>query len=277
MRVRTGPETPIAYEEAASHIDIFVFGRIMKNLTLPHPTLSSYLALIENEPGEYRRLFRGQTNSAWGLTPALYRTVPNVGGGTMEANFDFFEARLLERFFDEALPYLPPLSRSYSNDRIVAQHFGVPTRLLDWTHNPFVALFFALDGAHQSTTDAAIFAILPDAFAKPEQLNGSGPHQVIAFDPPAIDRRIPAQRSAFTFHPYGPPGAPFVPVDQRPDIGNWITVDTGRERAFTKIIIPSDHKRHLWSALAHLGYDRRTLFPGLDGVGAFVTATQGRL
>lgn len=129
-------------------------------------------------------------------------------------SYDTFEVQALKRFFNEGLPYLPPLPRSYSNDRILAQHFGVPTRLLDWSRDPLVATFFAVED-WQTDADAAIYMLHPNACHLPEEVRSLGPHQVIALTPPAIDRRIPAQKSMFTFHPYGPPDKPFVPLNER--------------------------------------------------------------
>lgn len=214
-------------------------------------------------------MFRGQSDATWNIVPGLYRRdgVP-VGGGTVEANFDSFEQMAIERFFNEGHPYLPTLPRSYSNDRILAQHFGVPTRLLDWTTDPFVAAFFAVESWNKES-DAAIFMVLPDAHHRPEDVRTLGPHKVISLTPPAIDRRIPAQKSVFTFHPYGPEDEPFMPIDLREEIGNKITT-TGNTltRGFAKITIEQRHKRNLLDQLLRMGVDKRNLFPGLDGVGA---------
>lgn len=244
----------------------------MRIVELGGPSLASLLSLVEQEPGNYRNLFRGQPNEAWGLVPALYRVKhTGIASSTLEESYDYFEGRALERFFNEGLPYLPPLARSYSNDRILAQHFGVPTRLLDWTRDPLVAAFFAVE-EWESDVDAAIYMILPDAQYLPEHVKSLGPHKVIALTPPAIDRRIPSQKSVFTFHPYGPANSPFVPLNDRPEMGNQITTATGVVRGFAKIIIPRRFKRGLHQTLLSLGYDRRNLFPGLDGVGADIKA-----
>ncbi len=241
----------------------------MREYTLDSASLADLLRIIEDEPAGSRHLFRGQGNSAWKLLPGLYRreNIP-VGGGTLEANFDTYENMCIEMFFNEGLPYLPSLARTYSNDRVLAQHFGVPTRLLDWTSDPFVAVYFAVERWWEET-DAAIFMLLPDAQYKPEEVRNVGPHQAIMLTPPAIDRRIPAQKSAFTFHPYGPPDAPFVPLDDRINMGNQVTTTNNTlTRGFAKITIPQVRKRHILHRLLEAGVDRRNLFPGLDGVGA---------
>lgn len=244
----------------------------MKTFELKGSSPAALLTLIEDQQGDYRHLFRGQTNAAWGLTPALYRLKDlNVGAKTLEEKYNVWEERSLVLFFNEGHPYLPRIERNFSNDRILAQHFGVPTRLLDWSRDPLVAAFFAVE-EWQTETDAALYMILPDAEYRPEQVINLGSHKAIALRPPAIDRRIPAQKSVFTFHPYGSAEVPFVPLDQREDIGNYITTTNGKIRGFVKIIIPQTVRRHLYETLSGMGIDRRNLFPGLEGVGCDIAA-----
>ena len=241
----------------------------MREHTLNTGLLSDLLKIIDSEPFGSRSLFRGQGNAVWKLVPGLYRReVVPISAGTLEAGFDVFEGICIERFFNEGLPYLPALARGYSNDRILAQHFGVPTRLLDWSSDPFVAAYFAVEKWWEET-DAAIFVLLPDARYKPEDVRSTVSHQAIAITPPAIDRRIPAQKSVFTFHPYGPSDAPFVPLEDRANMGGQVTTDNnGTVRGIAKITIPRIRKRQLLTHLLQAGIDRRNLFPGLDGVGA---------
>jgi len=243
----------------------------LKQLRLQTHSLAEYFSIIEAQPAGGRHLFRGQANAAWPLVPSIYRTHSIFVGRPAEQNYESQEWVGIHRFFDEGLPYLPNLKRGPINDRILAQHFGVPTRLLDWTYDPLVALFFAVEDRRVSF-DAAVFMLLPDGGnMNPEHIRNANTYKAIAIDPPAIDRRIPAQKSVFTWHPYGPPNEPFVPIDQRPDMGNQVSNGPGHsERGFAKITIPSAIRPLLRGQLMQMGIDRRNLFPGLDGVGAFI-------
>lgn len=244
----------------------------MEIRTLEAPSLAQYYQMVEGLPGSTNGLFRGQGNSEWELVPSLYRIDNiNISGGTVKRNYDIFEMRYLDGFFREGLPYLPPLPRNYFNDRALAQHFGVPTKLLDWTRDPLVALYFAVE-KYEEQVDAAVFLLLPDSEALPEQIvdfDHFDVYSAISVTPPAIDRRIPAQKSVFTFHPYGEEKTKFVPLDQRPNTGNLISDHSNTmRRGFAKITIPARHKLPLLQRLLQRGVDRRNLFPGLDGVGA---------
>lgn len=243
----------------------------MKQLRLNQPTLGALLSLVEAQPGFARSIFRGQTNADWGLVPALFRTTPNIMGGTKESSYNIYEAHEIEHFFNEGMPYLPNMARGFTNDRILAQHFGVPTRLLDWSQDPLVAAFFALED-RRNDCDAAVYMLLPDGGSNinPEHVHSIGPYLAASFRPPAIDRRVPAQKSVFTWHPYGPPDGPFVPLDERPDMGALMQNERSKVRCFAKIVIPAAMRAPLLGRLANIGVDRRNLFPGLDGVGAAV-------
>lgn len=242
----------------------------MRTYKLENPSLTEFFHIIEQQPGDFRHLFRGQADSDWPLVPSIYRTQPIVVGGSPEEAFNDYESRGIHRFFREGLPYLPVIERNQTNDRILAQHFGVPTRLLDWSHDPLVAMFFAVEN-RKVDKDAAVFMLLPDAHVSPEFFKNFGSYQAFEIAPPAIDRRIPAQKSAFTLHPYGDPKQPFVPIDQRADMGAQITDRQGKVvRGFAKIVISKEIRQLIRGRLFQMGIDRRNLFPGLDGVGAHV-------
>lgn len=244
----------------------------MRLATLQNASIAEYFQVIESQPQGLTHLFRGQRDSSWGLIPSLYR-LRNLccQTGKLEEDYDTHEDQSIALFFREGLPYLPQIARNSTNDRVIAQHFGVPTRLLDWSRDPLVALYFAVEEV-SAGVDAAVFMIAPNIEGPREIRSVAGERPVIAITPPAIDRRIPAQKSVFTFHPYGESNEPFVPLDKRDDIGREFHTGSTTKRGFAKIVIPAALTERLRNKLFKMGIDRRNLFPGLDGVGRDVGA-----
>ena len=102
--------------------------------------------------------FRGQEMYRWGLTPKLARVIKNVGSSTL--NNEAFEDSLIGIFKREAKPYLAtvPAEDDLLGWLALMQHFQAPTRLLDWTLSPYIALYFAIESLNL-TKDSAIWAL----------------------------------------------------------------------------------------------------------------------
>lgn len=78
--------------------------------------------------------FRGINKASYTLLPRLYRS----------ENLNLDERNLLYRFQVQALSHLSQRPSSDWEWYFIAQHYGLPTRLLDWTENLFVGIYFAL-------------------------------------------------------------------------------------------------------------------------------------
>ena len=90
-------------------------------------------------------LYRGQADLDWGLSPRLYR----------EGLFDK-EAVLISEFLRVAPEHFEGMS--YFDKLAKMQHYRLPTRLLDATQNPLVALFFACCDENHVDKDGAVYA-----------------------------------------------------------------------------------------------------------------------
>ena len=122
----------------------------MANQKLPDyrpKTLAEYVELIEGlqSKSSGQLWYRGCSKLTHQLCPSLYRPRENLNA--LPADLSELEAQLVARFRDRSLPYHNRQLSDNLETLFFMQHYGVPTRLLDWTGNPFHGLFFALRGA----------------------------------------------------------------------------------------------------------------------------------
>ena len=202
-------------------------------------SLADFVSFISNECCERGWIFRGQSAASWGLVPGLYRErSQNV---VEQTNRSQLEKRLLSQFKREARPYLNIEPANDWEWLALAQHYGLPTRFLDWTQSPLVALYFALEG--EEYFNSSVWCIRP-----PEaQVNDTSPFEiksVLRYDPSHLSPRIIQQSGCFTAHPEG------YPVEGR----------------VINIYIVGETRAKIRRDVITMGIHRASLFPGLDGV-----------
>ena len=255
--------------------------------------------------GRYRSqyVFRGLSSADYALEAGITRFVGGTGQWELEGH-------LLRNFLKYAQQDIEiPKSPYYR--LAIAQHHGLPTRLIDWTYSPAVAAFFATGGRRDA--DGVIWAVdyvrvherLPDALRRVlDRLNtdlfdadllddvtrqlldrysdevGGSPRggvlemfdmleaieafvaeqsddYVVFFEPPAIDQRIVNQAALFSSQ-----SNPTVAMDA------WLE---RRPELYRRIIVPAERKTEFRDRLDQWNVNRRTLFPGLDGIASWLT------
>jgi hypothetical protein len=102
---------------------------------------SDFMSLAYKEAGGADFIFRGITDEGHELIPSIGRNTKDNTKGDISS----LEDALLSGFKRLTAPIVQP-APSYDWEWLfLAQHYGLPTRILDWSTNPFVALFFAAE------------------------------------------------------------------------------------------------------------------------------------
>lgn len=129
-------------------------------------SFDEYLTTIHNELGQNgegkRRLyFRGQSKRAsegYPLTPSVARYT-HLNSLTLSER-EQKECEVLETFSNHLLTYVQHRPQTAWEELAIAQHHGLPTRFMDWTTNPLVALYFAVRNSSRHSADSAVYVLI---------------------------------------------------------------------------------------------------------------------
>lgn len=222
------------------------------------------------------RVYRGAADKRWGLIPSLNRICGHdlaLETSVLRSFRKYAYADLVH--YDSIWQILP-----------LAQHHGLPTRLLDWTYSPLVAAHFATEDLHLYDRDGAIFsldverlnALLPapmrEMLAKArthifsvemldsvapslEVLRKNGAPYALLFEPASMLDRIANQYALFSVT--SEPGAAFDDV---------ISCDSD---CLVKLVIPKSVKLEIRDKLDYVNVSERMIYPGLDGICKWIT------
>ena len=238
--------------------------------------------------------YRGVSKLSYKLLPSIYRPRSR---SDPTLSLSELERHLVNRFRERSIPYQThPLGTDQFETLFLMQHFTVPTRLLDWTENPFFALFFALRHAPSQsdnrgvryTRDAAVWALDASAWnqaALKHQSYDGGPldpsHEALggyrtigqiddlAPTPVALygahtSSRIVAQQGTFVLF-----GRDTRPMEALASTAMF------PERCLTRLVLTRGVIRELRPALFRHGITEAALFPDLEGLARDLKHTYG--
>lgn len=185
---------------------------------------------------------------------------------------------IFEEWCSRAIAYTPALPSNEWERLALAQHYGLATRLLDWSQSPLIALFFAVEADDMNA--GAVYAYLrPHGRVIPDKhrfwdicsekdgddadLLSVAFSDVAIYEPRPFDRRMLQQRAVFTYHTK--PLEPIVPMHERGADRRCQEIDRfGTD--LMEFTIDGTWKRPLRRELSMLGIDRETVFPDLEGL-----------
>lgn len=261
-------------------------------LITPNPVFGS----MEHTP---HFIYRGHSNhNEYKMLPGVLREKTDKNGTTTV--YSQLEYNILSDFISEACRYIKNVPiEDISSWLEIAQHFGVPTRLMDFTQNPLVALYFAcvdtknvdgsiwiinepaynkvffqMNGFSLSTDSKSIISkIIADEIVNVFDTSNYGPNRIQypwIYKPDYREERMTLQSSIFMIW-----GANRMALTSFVQTNHYMTANddiTNKEEGILCYIkIPAAYKEKILKQLNLCGINQKFVYPGLDGVGRFIS------
>ncbi len=252
-----------------------------------------------NEP--YTLIYRGQADSTWPLIPSLLREnelnplLKFMGKRCKSDELIFIEIRLLELFAEhcdyigiripnDSMKFRSEVLSSQVQDKYfirpelwpnpelielmaLAQHHGVPTRLLDWTRQPYVAVYFAVSTALKDyknwkpDSKLAIWIFNTELINLYKNVN-------LAKVPGSTSNHLSAQSGLFTVHPHsGLRSSDFEIKGLENEFSSL------PKTPLLKLTLPVSEAKDLYLLCSNAGVNGATIYPSADGAGKAVQDT----
>ncbi|MCQ2523379.1 MAG: FRG domain-containing protein [Lachnospiraceae bacterium] len=227
-------------------------------------------------------LYRGMPDASFKMATSLSRNCKHLQKE--------LEPAILENFAKYAVIGEPTIASSVWRQMILGQHYGLPTRLLDWTHSALVGLHFAMTETNLEKMDdhdcmvwridmQEMYSLLPDNYRAVVNKNQSTIFSVdmlgeittslsqydddmkdqamIIIEPPSINQRIVNQYSFFSL----------VPMEMT-DIEDFLAKRTNNT---VKYVIDKKLRWRVRDMLDQLNMSERIVYPGLDGLSQWIS------
>ena len=212
--------------------------------------LDEFIKIVRKTQGVDVVLYRGQREHK-PLLPKIARANPTI-------NTTSVEKKMLSELRRRGTLYLRQESIKDWDLLVYAQHFGMATRLLDWTSNPLAALWFACTNK-DATTSSFVYVFLPDdqfLLDRSKDRSPFGIKHTKILKPMLNNNRIISQQGWFTTHLFNEIDKRFVALERHKT----------HSKTLLKVEIPGKIKKSLLVILDTLGVNQHSMFPSFEGL-----------